>query len=218
MISFLGYLAAVFLATSLLVTRALWFRWINLFGNLTFVLYGASIHAFPVILTNCVLFIINSVQLVKLYSRKEHFEFVQIHSGDEIVRSFLKFYRKDLAKYFPGFQFSDEGNDRNDSNGIKDAERICFMVLRDLTIANLFVARKAEAGTIIVEINYTVPKFRDYKVGKFVFDEESEYLKAHGVHTIRTRSHLSQHTEFLKRMGFTATVEHGEVYFEKKIA
>lgn len=207
MISFLGYLAAVFLAVSLLVTRALWFRWINLLGNFTFVLYGAYIHAFPVILTNCVLFIINSVQLAKLYSRKEHFEFVQIHTGDEIVGSFLKFHRKDLAKYFPGFQFTD------------DAGRISFMVLRDLTIANLFVARKAaEEGTIIVEINYTVPKFRDYKVGKFIFDEGSDYLKAHSVHTIRTRSYLSEHTEFLKRMGFTSTVKHGEVYFEKKIA
>lgn len=205
MISFIGYLAAVFLAVSLLVTRALWFRWINLFGNITFVLYGASIHALPVVLTNTVLFVINLVQLAKLYTRKEHFEFVQIHTGDEIVGSFLRFYRKDIAKYFPDFQFTD------------DAERICFMVLRDLTIANLFVARKAEEGTIKVEINYTVPQFRDYKVGKFIFEEGSDYLKARSVHTIRARSYLSEHTEFLKRMGFTSTVKDGEGYFEKKI-
>src|SRR5512141_1169419 len=101
MISLLGYLAALFLAVSLLVTRALWFRWINLFGNITFVLYGASIHAFPVVLTNSVLFAINLVQLAKLYTRKEHFEFVQIHTGDEIVGSFLRFYGKDVARYFP---------------------------------------------------------------------------------------------------------------------
>ncbi len=206
MISLLGYLAALFLAVSLLVTRALWFRWINLFGNATFVLYGASIHALPVVLTNSVLLAINLVQLAKLYTRKEHFEFVQIHTGDQIVGSFLRFHRKDLANYFPDFQFTD------------DSGRICFMVLRDLTIANLFVARKAEEGTIKVEINYTVPQFRDYKVGKFIFDEGSDYLKAHSVHTIRTRSHLSEHTEFLKRMGFESTVKDGEACFEKKIA
>ncbi|MBL0314056.1 MAG: hypothetical protein IPP78_15450 [Holophagaceae bacterium] len=92
------------------------------------------------------------------------------------------------------------------------------MVLRDLTIANLFVAHVAEEGTINVEINYTVPQYRDYKVGKFIFDEGSDYLKAHGVHTIRTRSYLSEHTEFLKRMGFTCVLKDGEAYFEKKIA
>jgi len=205
MISILGYLAALFLATSLLVKRALWFRWINLFGNLTFIAYGAVIHAFPVVLTNSVLFAINLAQLGSLYSRKEHFEFVQIQAGDEIVGSFLKFYRKDLDKYFPDFQFTDH------------AGRICFMVLRDMTIANLFVARMAEAGTIEVEINYTVPQFRDYKVGKFIFDEDSDYLRARNVHTIRTRSHLSDHTEFLKRMGFTPSLRGGEAYFEKKL-
>lgn len=205
MVSFLGYLAAIFLAASLLVTRALWFRWINLFGCLTFVVYGAFIGAFPVILTNGALFIINIVQLVNLYSRKEHFEFVQIHKGDEIVGSFLKFYKKDLAKYFPNFQFSD------------DAGRICFMVLRDLTIANVFVARKTEEGTIVVEINYTVPQFRDYKVGKFIFDEGSDYLKARGVHTIQTKSYFSQHTEFLKRMGFISAVKNNEEFFEKRL-
>jgi hypothetical protein len=205
MISGLGYLAALFLATSLLVKRALWFRWINLFGNLTFILYGGFIHAFPVILTNSVLFAINMAQLASLYSRKEHFEFVQVRTGDEIVGSFLRFYRKDLAKYFPDFQFTD------------DTGRICFMVLRDMTIANLFVAHEVEEGKILVEVNYTVPQFRDYKVGKFIFDKDSDYLRARNVNTIRTRSHLSEHTEFLKRIGFTATVINGEDYFEKKL-
>ena len=206
MISSLGYLAALFLAAALLVKRALWFRWISLFGNLSFIAYGALIHSFPVILTNSVLFVINMAQLGSLYSRKEHFEFVQVRTGDEIVGSFLKFYGKDLAKYFPDFQFTD------------DTGRICFMVLRDMTIANLFVARQAEEGTINVEVNYTVPQFRDYKVGKFIFDKDSDYLRARNVNTIRTRSYLSEHTEFLKRMGFTPMVKEGEVCFEKKIA
>ena len=202
---FLGYLAAAFLAASLLVKRALWFRWINLFGCLTFVVYGVLIDAFPVILTNVTLFIINIVQLVQLYTRKEHFEFVQVRKGDEIVHRFLKFYKKDLQNYFPHFQFTDDEN------------KICFMVLRDFTIANLFVARRTEDGKIFVEINYTVPQFRDYKVGKFIFDEGADFLGIHGVTTIYTKSYFAPHTEFLKRMGFTSAIVNGEEYFEKKL-
>ncbi len=203
---FLGYLAAAFLAASLLVKRALWFRWINLFGCLTFVAYGALIDAFPVILTNAALFIINLIQLINLYKRKEHFEFVRIRKEDEIVQRFVKHYYKDLNKYFPHFQFTDDEN------------KICFMVLRDFTIANLFVARLEGEGKITVEINYTVPQFRDYKVGKFIFDEGSDFLAMHGITTIYTQSYFEPHTKFLKRMGFTETTKNNQPWFEKKLA
>ena len=189
MILLCGYPASAFLAVSLMVTRAMWFRWINLLGCLTFVIYGALIDAFPVILANGILVVINIVQVVNLYTRKERFEHVQIHRGDEIVESFLKFYRKDIHLDFLEFQFT------------TDAERICFMVLRNATLANIFVARKAEYGNIVVEINYTVPKYRDYKVGQFIFEAGAVILNRavcgpHLYKIILQRTHNSQ------RMGF----------------
>ncbi len=205
MIVFFGYLASAFLAVSLMVKREMWFRWINLFGCLTFVIYGDMIDAFPVILANGILAIINIVQIINLSMHREHFEYVQIHHGDEIVESFMKFYQKDLHKYFPEFRFTTDEN------------RICFMVLRNETMANLFVARKEEEGVIVVEINYTIPKFRDYKVGKFIFEEGREYLQSHGVKTIVTKSYYKEHTQFLKRMGFKSTVYNNESYFIKSL-
>jgi hypothetical protein len=205
MILICGYLASAFLAISLIVTRAMWFRWINLLGCATFVIYGALIDAFPVILANGILVVINIVQVVNLYTRKERFEHVQIHKGDEIVESFLKFYRKDIHLYFPDFQFT------------TDTGRICFMVLRNATMANIFVARKVEDGNIFVEINYTVPKYRDYKVGQFIFEEGSGYLKSRGVRTIYTKSNYNEHTHFLQRMGFRQKIVNGETYFEKSL-
>jgi hypothetical protein len=205
MILICGYLASAFLAISLVVTRAMWFRWINLLGCATFVIYGALIDAFPVILANGILVVINIVQVVNLYTRKERFEHVQIHKGDEIVESFLKFYRKDIHLYFPDFQFT------------TDTGRICFMVLRNATMANIFVARKAEDGNIFVEINYTVPKYRDYKIGQFIFEEESNYLRSRGVCTIYTKSYYSEHTHFLQRMEFQQRVLNGEAYYIKTV-
>ncbi|HVN48457.1 MAG TPA: hypothetical protein VMU30_06495 [Bacteroidota bacterium] len=205
MIIFVGYLASAFLAISLIVTREMWFRWVNLCGCLTFVLYGYLIDAFPVILANGILAVINIVQIVNLSTHREHFEYVQIHHGDDIVESFIKFYQKDLRKYFPDFRFTTDEN------------RICFMVLRNALMANLFVARKEEDGAIVVEINYTIPKFRDYKVGKFIFDEGRAYLQSRGVKTIFTKTYFKGHTQFLKRMGFTSIVRNNEQYFEKSL-
>ena len=62
-----GYLAFVFLAISLLVNNDIRFRWINSLGGLCFVFYGILINAFPIILTNAVLFSINIFFLVKIF-------------------------------------------------------------------------------------------------------------------------------------------------------
>lgn len=206
MISLIGYLASGLLAVALLVERALWFRWINLAGNVTFVAYGLLMGALPVALANGILLGINVFKLVSLSTRQEHFELARVRQGDEIVASFLRFHRKDVHSYFPDFRFdSDEG-------------RICFMVLRDAKLANLFVARREGGGRVIVEINYTVPKFRDYKVGTFLFEVNSDYLRAQGVTEIVTRSHNSGHTRFLERMGFARIERDGEALYEKRLA
>jgi len=205
MIPLIGYLASGFLAVALLVERALWFRWINLAGTLIFVVYGLLVGALPVALANGILLGINIVKLVSLSTRQEHFELARVRQGDEIVASFLRFHRKDVQAYFPDFRFdSDEG-------------RICFMVLRDAKLANLFVARREGKGRVVVEINYTVPKFRDYKVGTFLFEVNSDYLRAQGVTEIVTRSHNSGHTRFLGRMGFRRVSRDGGDYFEKEL-
>ncbi|MBK8494786.1 MAG: hypothetical protein IPL50_07015 [Chitinophagaceae bacterium] len=60
-----GYLAFVFLAISLLVNNDIKFRWINSLGGLCFVFYGILINAFPIILTNAVLFSINIFSWLK---------------------------------------------------------------------------------------------------------------------------------------------------------
>lgn len=205
MIPLIGYLASGFLAVALLVERALWFRWINLAGNVTFVAYGLLMGALPVALANGILLGINVFKLVSLSTRQEHFELARVRQGDEIVASFLRFHRKDVQAYFPDFRFdSDEG-------------RICFMVLRDAKLANLFVARREGGGRVIVEINYTVPKFRDYKVGTFLFEVNSDYLRAQGVTEIVTRSYNSGHTRFLNRMGFQRLEQEGAPLYVKTL-
>src|SRR5690242_9880736 len=96
---FFGYLASVLLAISLLVSNALKFRWINIFGCLSFIIYGIFFNALPVIISNGILLIINIYQLFKLYNRKEDFEFAGINKDNELISRFLDFYRKDIELF-----------------------------------------------------------------------------------------------------------------------
>jgi hypothetical protein len=188
----LGYLAFIFLAISLWVTNDIKFRWVNSFGCLAFVLYGIFISAFPIVLTNAVLLAINIYFLFKIYRRQEKFDLVEFTKDASLIIKFLSFYQKDIDAYFPGYSLED------------NADEIKFVVLRDIVVANIFVARVDDGGDAWVQINYTVPKYRDYKVGRFLFDEGKAFLHNRGIKRIIYRQvNNSQHERFLKVMGFS---------------
>ncbi|MES2776781.1 MAG: hypothetical protein V4722_21560 [Bacteroidota bacterium] len=193
MIVVIGYLASAILAVSLMMSNALRFRWLNIAGNICFITYGAFINAFPIMVANSILLCINIYQLIKLLTFKETFHHVAFKTGDAFIEKFLAFYQSDIQAYFPGYRFA--GSDG----------RICFVVLRDLVIANIFVARLHDDGKATVEINYTVPHYRDFKVGRFIFDKEKEYLLAHGVNEIvYDKVPNKGHENFIRVMGFTS--------------
>lgn len=190
----LAYAASILLAISLLVTNDLKFRWLNTGGCLCFIVYGIFIHAFPIILTNSILFLINLFYLIKIYNAKEDFELIEFKGGEKLVYKFLSFYKEDITKYFPAYV-----HDENENN-------LKFVVLRDLVIANIFVARLDNNGSAFVELNYTVPKYRDYKVGEFIFISEQKFLISKGVHSLIYKVVTNkQHEKFLKVMGFKKT-------------
>ena len=187
----LGYLAFIFLAVSLWVNNDIKFRWINSLGSLSFVFYGLLIHAFPIVLTNAVLLAINIYFLFKIYRRQEKFDLIEFKSDAALITKFLSFYQKDIEAYFPGFAIGEGENE------------IRFAVLRDIVVANLFVATVNTNGDAFVKINYTVPKYRDYKVGRFLFDEGKEFLHNKGIkRIIYTQVTNKQHEKFLKVIGF----------------
>jgi len=187
----MGYVASVLLAISLLVNGELKFRWINSFGCVAFIIYGVLIDAFPVTLTNSVLLLINAFQMVKYYRTTEAFDLVPFTADEKIIAKFVAFHEQDIQSYYPGFKLNDEPND------------IRFLVLRNMTIANIFIASLQAEGKAYVKINYTIPKYRDFKVGTYVFRKRVDFLKALGVKEIVYTSVAHKgHADFLKRMGF----------------
>jgi len=206
MYEIIGYLASTALAISLMQTNAIRFRWFNMCGSTFFIVYGLLIGAFPVLLANSILLCINVYQTYKLYSNKEKFDLITVTKGSELIDKFLSFYQKDIDSYFPGFRF--EASD----------EKICFVVLRNIVLANLFVAKLYDNGYALVEMNYTVPHYRDYKVGRFIFDKSKDFLIAKGVHHIvYEQVHNKSHLQFLKVMGFTQQAYNGKTCWIKSL-
>jgi hypothetical protein len=204
---FFGYTATLLLAISLLVNNDIRFRWTNSFGSIAFVLYGISLHALPVILTNGLLLCINVFYLVKIYRTHEDFDLAEFHSGDQIVKKYYSFHKNDIKKFFPDFTLEE------------NEKELRFVVLRDLAFANIFVAHIADDGSAYVKINYTVPKYRDLKVGRFIFEKEKRYLINKGIKKIVYKSVFNKnHEHFLKVMGFEKTTTGNEECYSKILA
>lgn len=204
---YFGYLASLLLALGLLVNNDLKFRWLNTGGNIAFIFYGIVIGAIPIILTNCILLAINLFYLYKIYNRKEHFELLEFTKGGIMIDRFLVFYQTDIANHFPDFNRSELENNLN------------FVVLRNLVIANIFSVKLNNNGTAEVLINYTVTKYRDYKVGRFIFEKEKEFLLSKGIKAIYYNTVANKrHEKFLLVMGFAMQELNGIQCLCKKFA
>lgn len=189
---YFGYTASLCLIIALLVSNDLKFRWFNTAGNVFFIVYAVILSAVPVLLTNLILLGINGWHLVKVYRRQEKFEMLEFRGDEKLARKFVQFYRQDIAAYFPDFKPERMENHFN------------FVVTRDLVIANMFSAVLQPNGDAEVELNYTLKKYRDYKVGTYIFENERDYLVAKGVkrivyHRVSNKNHL----RFLEVMGFS---------------
>ncbi|HEX8313664.1 MAG TPA: hypothetical protein VF609_01645 [Flavisolibacter sp.] len=201
-----GYLASLLLALSLLVNNDLRFRWLNTGGCAAFIIYGVLINAFPIILTNAILFLINVYSLVKIYRKKESFDLVEFGQGNALVKKFLSYYKENIHSYFPSFQW--KANERC----------ICFMVLRDMAIANIFIA-SVNDDVAEVELNYTIPKYRDFKVGRFIFEKEKDFLLSKGINKVVYKQVANKnHLHFLKVTGFVKEEYNGHSCIVKHLA
>ena len=205
MIVSIGYLASICLAFALMVKNTIKARWFNVAGNLFFIAYGLLIPAIPVIIANGGLLFINVYQLYKLYNKQEQFKLVEITNENNLGKYFLEHYSTDIKSFFPNFKWQSSSNS------------ISFVVLRNMELANIFVAHLNQAGQAIVQINYTIPKFRDYKVGRFIFEENKNFLQQMGVIEILYNIDLEEtHIDFLNVMEFTkSTINSKDCYFKK---
>ena len=190
---YFGYLASLFLIIALLANGDVKFRIYNSLGSISFIIYGIIFSAWPVLLTNLILFFINIYYLRKLYAHKEDFELIEFSGDEKLALKFLHFYAVDIKIYFPDFKEEQLKGNLN------------FVVLRDLVIANIFSAQVLENGDAVVILNYTTKKYRDFKVGKFIFEREKQSLILKGIARIVYKNvDNKSHMHYLKTLGFLA--------------
>lgn len=197
MIEWIGYVASIVIATSMLMNSLLKLRWINLFGAALFSIYGFTIGALPVGFLNGFIVSIDIYYLIKIYTKKEYFKVLEVKGHNKYLLEFLEFYKEDIKQTFPDFTYKPEMN------------KLSFFVLRNMSLAGIVLAREYNENSLIIGLDYTVPEYRDFKVGKYVYRENLKYFTNRGYNTLYSKTQNKNYLKFLRKMGFEASKNEG---------
>lgn len=198
-----GYVASVIIVTSLTMRSVLRLRLIGLAGSVTFFAYGILIGSIPIAITNVVIIAIHAYFLRKLLGRNELFSVLRVKPGSLYLERFLEFHAAQIQEFQPGFEYS------------AGAETLPVFILRDMVPAGLLIAEPREDGSLEIRLDYATPQYRDFKLGRFVYSDDSRIF---GQPTCAWSDPWSErHTSYLEKMGFEATERYGRGVLERQM-
>ncbi len=199
-IQIIGYVASAIIAVSMTMSSIVKFRWINLAGASSFLLYGILFNAIPIVILNAFIISVDIFYLIRIYTKKELFTTIEVRSINKYLLEFLKFNKKEIEKFFPGFTYKPELN------------TISFFVLRNMAVAGIFLAHKIDKRTLSVGLDFVIPQYRDYKNAKFVYHRLKKQFIDDGIERIVVVPQTYNHIKYLKKIGFK---KNGEGLYEK---
>lgn len=182
----IGYIGSAFVLISFLMSTVIKLRIVNSVGSLFCILYGILIQAYPTVVMNACLLIINCYYLVRLFAHNEKFSIINSAYTDGCAQFFINDNLEDIKMFFPDFL-----------QVIKDSNFVRLIFCRN-QIVGLFAAVQDEESRLSILLDYTVKQYRDYAVGYHLFAG----LKEEGIRKVEFRQKTNNHMKYLKKMGF----------------
>lgn len=189
----LGWAGSVLLVTSLLQSRLLRLRQLNLVASLLLVTYNAALGVWPMVAMNLAIVGINVWHLVHLL-RSRHdpsaYAVVEVRADDPYLRHVLSHHGGDIARFNPGFAEAP----------VTEASVACLVLREDETIG-VVLARDAGGGEAEVVLDYVTPRFRDFTPGEFVY-RHSGLFTDRGFRSVVAPRSMRQADAYLAKVGF----------------
>lgn len=186
----LGYGASALVAISVMMSSVLRLRLINLVGAAGFALYGLLIHAYPVAAMNGFIAVVNAVYLARMLRAREYFRLLTLRPDSDYLRYFLAFYAKDILRILPDFEY-------------RPADRqVTLFILRDCAPAGVFIAREEGDGVLRVVLDFVIPRYRDLKIGRFLFVDQADFFRERRVREIVVSPRTEDFGAYLVKVGF----------------
>ena len=183
-----GYFSTLLILISFLMTSVVKLRLVNLVGSAIFVVFAFMTKSYPTAIMNVGLCIINIYFLIRLIRSKQLTTMLPIELDNAYLKSFLGLYREDIRTYFPDF---DPDAPEADT---------AYFVYYDMNPVGLTMGSRRPDGALDVKLDYTIPKYRDASVGRFLYPH---LLGEEGFTALEFRNASEKHAAYLNKVGFT---------------
>ena len=188
--SVIGWAGSALVVWSLLQTRILRLRLLNLIGCVILVAFNAVVGVWPMVGMNAVLAVINVVHLWRLLRHRHdeaEYQVLQVNAGDAYLGFVLDRHRKDISRFNPTFTFG--------------ASPYAFLVQHGDRTVGVVLAHDAGAGRAQIDLDYVVPKYRDFTPGEFVY-RRSDVFTDQGFRQVIAPPRMRDSTPYLRNLGF----------------
>lgn len=172
----LGWGGSALLVYSLLQSRVLRFRVLNLAACLILVVFNAALEVWPMVGMNLVLSIINLwfvVQLLRARHDDRAFQVLPVGPDDAYLRHILRVHAADIRRFQPDIA-SEPDRPGSEAYLVQKGDETVGVVLLD-----------ADGDTARVRLDYVTPRYRDFSPGEFVW-RHSGLLAEHGFRRVVT--------------------------------
>ena len=192
LIEAIGYAGSLLILVSMLMTSVYKLRIINTLGSLIFTAYALLIRSYPTAFMNFCLVLINLHFLWKMTHTDRDFDLVKTGTDDAFLQYLIDSHREDIRACFPGIPL--------DFSDATDAYIICCKGLPvGVTLG------EEQDGVLNLALDYTIPEYRDFSVGRFLAAE----LKEQGIRKLCYGGPVENHLPYLQKLGY---VKNGELY------
>jgi hypothetical protein len=194
----LGYMASLLVLASLLMNSIIKLRWINLIGCIMFTIYGFSIGALPVALSNFAMAFINIYYLIKIY---KSYNLLEMDDESEYLDYFLDYHRDGIKNSMTNYDFKKKENE------------VGFFILRNLVPAGIFLGTKYDENTLLIDLDFVIPEYRDFKIGQYIYTEQRDFFKKRGFKTIISYPNSESFNNYLMKMGFKKKLDDNKTFY-----
>lgn len=181
-----GYAGAILILLSFLSKSDLKMRILNILGSLAFLTYGLFRKVYPFSLMGAVLIVIHLYHLIRTMRHTDLFTLLPVSGEESSLHHFLTYYSDDIARFFPDFHGDCPCG-------------MAFMIYLNATPVGIFLANQLSEYEVEIVLDYAIPRFRDYSIGRFLYRQLSHM----GYHKAVFHGEYEKHIRYLKQMEFT---------------
>ncbi len=197
-----GYLASLVVLISLTMTSIIKLRIFNFIGCLLFAHYGLLMGLLPIVVANLSIAVINIYYLYKIYHNNiEQFNLVDAEVDSAYYQHFICTNQNEICQQVTLAELQEVN--------------ISFYMLRDNRIAGILAGYKETDGTLTIFVDYVLPKYRDFKLGNYYYNQHPEFLKKKGITSLKSLANNKVHRIYLEKMGFVRQHISGKDIYKK---